>query len=77
MYYYKLCVMCFIAVIVCILNSAFHTYFCNYFYCFVVGAIFSSGFVVGWLNSVGSRVIYELDCMKPVCRSHSKNPEPI
>ena len=29
-------------------------------------AIMSYGFVVGWLESVGSRMVYELDYRKPV-----------
>jgi hypothetical protein len=33
---------------------------------FVIIAINSYGFVVGWLESVGSQVVYELDYKKPI-----------
>ncbi len=32
----------------------------------VIIAIISYGFVVGWFESVGSRVVYELDYKKPI-----------
>jgi hypothetical protein len=39
-------------------------------------AIIVDCFIVGWLESVGSRVVYELDYKKtyPVRRSHSQYP---
>ena len=39
-----------------------------------ITAIISDCFLVGWLESVGSRVVYELDY--PVRRSHSESEYP-
>jgi hypothetical protein len=53
-------------VIICIIQC--YTYCCNYAHYgnYAIISIISDCFVVGWLESVESRVVYELDYKKPI-----------